>query len=98
MTRSHGHSLTLLDRNRRQLSRVIFTGCLPLLVHYSVISRLLQNHTTARFSVPSIEYANVLARHESEKGQPKPLSSRREVWVFMYKTGHFIHVAFAKTD
>ena len=45
-----------------------------------------------------IEYANKLHRHAGEKGQPKPLPSRRETEAFVYLTGLFIRLALAKTD
>ena len=35
------HSRTSLDRNRWQLNRVIFTACLPSLIHCSAMPRLL---------------------------------------------------------
>lgn len=42
-----------------------------------------------------IDYANLVARHAGEKGQAKPLPSRREVESFMYLTGLFIRVALS---
>ena len=42
-------SRTSLDRNLWQLSRAIFTACLPSLIHCSAVPRLLWNRTTARF-------------------------------------------------
>jgi len=43
-----------------------------------------------------IEYANDLHRHAGEKGQVKPLPSRREVEAFMYLTGLVIRLALTK--
>lgn len=43
-----------------------------------------------------IDYANLIARHAGEKGQAKPLPSRREAEAFMYLTGLFIRVALSK--
>jgi len=40
-----------------------------------------------------IEYANDLHRHAGDKGQAKPLPSRREVESFMYLTGIIIRMA-----
>src|ERR1035438_6079662 len=51
------HSRTSLDRKRWQLSRVIFTACLPSLIHCSAVPRLDRKSTRLNSSHLGISYA-----------------------------------------
>lgn len=45
-----------------------------------------------------IDYANLIARHAGEKGQAKPMPSRKEVEAFVYLTGLFIRLSLSKNS
>lgn len=61
------------------------------------ISKLGLHASYGKMLAEYIDYANLMARHAGEKGQAKPLPSRKEVEAFMYLTGLFIRLALSRT-
>lgn len=59
------------------------------------VARLRLSEPYKRMLKGYVEYANDFARHAGEKGQAKPVPSRREVEAFIYQTGLVLRLALS---
>ncbi len=64
----------------------------------SFVSNVKLSNPYKRMLKEYISYANDFARHAGEKGQAKPLPSRREVEAFMYQPGLFLRTVLSNDE